>query len=302
MQEPATPTEYHEANRLSWNAATVAQNSHKKDQAGFLRGGGSTLFPEEIELLGDVAGKRLVHLLCNAGQDSLSLARLGVDVTGIDISDEAIDFAVRLSADSHIPAWFIRSDIYDWLNGARDRGELFDVAFCSYGAICWLSDLSMWARGVFDILKPGGRFVAIEFHPVSMMFNERFELVYAYFGRGKPVKWDEGVQDYVAASGSGLAPSGVDGGVLDFKNPHPVYEFLWTIGDILTALLDAGLTIERYQEYAYANGTKLFDGMRETEGRRMRLAEGVPALPLMYSVVAAKPGASSFEDGRNRAG
>ena len=69
MHEPITPSEYHEANRLSWNEATVAQNSHKKDQAGFLRRGGSTLFPEEVELLGDLTGKRLVHLQCNAGQD-----------------------------------------------------------------------------------------------------------------------------------------------------------------------------------------------------------------------------------------
>ena len=98
------------------------------------------------------------------------------------------------------------------------------------------------------------------------------------------------MQDYVAAAGSGLAPSGVEAGTTDFKNPHPVYEFLWTIGDILTALIGAGLTIEGYREYAYANGTKLFEGMRETEGRRMRLAKGVPVVPLMYSVVAVKPG------------
>ena len=123
-----------------------------------------------------------------------------------------------------------------------------------------------------------------------MMFNEQFELKYPYFGHGKPFKWEEGVQDYVAASGEGLAPSGAAAGVTNFENPYPVYEFLWTIGDILTALLDAGLTIERYQEYPYANGAKLFDGMRETEGRRMLPPKGIPGVPLMYGVVAVKSG------------
>lgn len=290
MQEPTTPTEYHEANRLSWNKATAAQDSHKKDQAGFLRGGGSTLFPEEVELLGSIAGKRLLHLQCNAGQDSLSLAKLGADVTGIDISDVAIDLAIKLSADTDIPTTFIRSDVYDWFLRAREQGELFDIAFCSYGALCWLSDLALWARNVSEILKPGGRFVAIEFHPVSMTFDEHLKLSYAYFGQGKPLKWEEGVQDYVAASGEGLAPSGYENGTIHFKNPHPAYEFLWTIGDIITALLEAGLTIERYHEYPYANGTRIFHGMQETRGRRMRLPKGVPLIPLMFSVVASKPG------------
>src|SRR5689334_22694442 len=107
--------ELHEENRLAWNEATVAHNSHKVDQARFLREGGSTLFPEEVELLGDVRGLSLVHLQCNAGQDTLSLARLGARVTGVDISDSAIEFARRLSEESGIAGTFFRSDVYDWL-------------------------------------------------------------------------------------------------------------------------------------------------------------------------------------------
>src|SRR3954469_18087017 len=90
----------HEDNRRSWNAATDAHNSHKADQAAFFRDGGSTLYPEEIELLGDLHGKSLVHLQCNAGQDTLSLAGLGATVTGVDISDTAISFAQQLSTDT----------------------------------------------------------------------------------------------------------------------------------------------------------------------------------------------------------
>ncbi|MBM4431542.1 MAG: class I SAM-dependent methyltransferase, partial [Chloroflexi bacterium] len=115
----------HEENRLSWNEATKAHNSHKKDQARFLRQGGSTLFPEEIELLGDVRGLSLLHLQCNAGQDTLSLAKRGAVVTGVDISDEAIAFARQLSRDSGIPATFVRSDVYDWLTQTAQSGQTF---------------------------------------------------------------------------------------------------------------------------------------------------------------------------------
>lgn len=99
-------SELHQQNRRSWNHATRAHNEHKGDQAAFLRGGGSTLFPEEIELLGAVRGQRVVHLQCNAGQDSLSIAARGARVTGVDISDEAIAFARTLSKDSGIEASF----------------------------------------------------------------------------------------------------------------------------------------------------------------------------------------------------
>ena len=283
----------HEANRRSWNAAVVAHNSHKRDQAGFLRGGGSTLFPEEIELLGDISGKRLIHLQCNAGQDSLSLARRGAVVTGVDISDAAIDFARQLSADAGIPATFHRADVYDWLDEAVASDDRFDIAFCSYGAICWLSDLDRWAAGVAGMLEPGGRLVTVDYHPVSMMFNERFELTYPYFDSGEPLTWAEGVTDYVPQAGEALAPSGFVEGVRDFTNPHPVHEFQWDIASIITALLRAGLTIERFEEYPYANGAKIFDAMREAPGNRMYPPQHLPSIPMMFAVTARLPGAAS---------
>ncbi|MBU0641439.1 MAG: class I SAM-dependent methyltransferase [Planctomycetes bacterium] len=282
-------TELHEANRISWNAATAAHNSHKVDQACFLRSGGSTLFPEEMELLGDVADQRLLHLQCNAGQDTLSLAQLGASVTGVDISDEAIRFARELARDAGIAATFHRADVYDWLAAACEHNKQFEIVFCSYGSICWLSDLARWAAAIVAILKPGGRFVIVDFHPVSMMFNERFELSYPYFGDGQPQKWDKGIQDYVAAAGSALAPSGYQEGVRDFENPHPAYEFQWHLGALFGSLLNAGLRIERFREYPYANGAMLFENMRTALGRRMYPPDGVPSVPLMFGLVASKP-------------
>lgn len=276
----------HEENRKSWNTATRAHNSHKKDQAGFLRGGGSTLFPEELELLGSIEGSKLVHLQCNAGQDSLSLAALGADVTGVDISDEAIDFARKLSNDSGIAANFVRADVYDWL--AEADPQSFDAVFCSYGALCWLSDLEVWAQGVAGVLRPGGRFVCIDFHPFSMVFDEHFEIAYPYFAGGHPLTWDDGVGDYVGMAGDALAPSGFVEGEDKFQNPYPVHEFQWGAAEVLRVLIDTGMTIEVTREYPYSNGAKLFEDLVEIEGHRFTRPEGKPNLPLMWSVVARR--------------
>lgn len=278
----------HEANRLTWNAATAAHNSHKGDQARFLREGGSTLFPEELALLGPLEGQRLLHLQCNAGQDSLSLAARGARVTGVDISDEAIAFATRLSRDAGLPATFERADVFDWLEAAPPAR--FDLAFSSYGAIPWLSELGAWARGLARVLAPGGHFALVEFHPFFWCFEPdaqgRLQLAYPYAG-GAHVQ-TAGVGDYVAQSAEGLVPWGFEPGVQGFVNPHPDHSFQWGLADVLGALLAAGFTLERFEEYPWANGCRLLPGMREVGPRRYALPEGVPALPLMYGLRARR--------------
>lgn len=280
-------TELHEANRLSWNAATVAHNSHKGDQAAFFRQGGSTLFPEERALLGDINDCTLLHLQCNSGQDSLSLARLGARVTGVDISDEAIAFARRLSAESGIAADFERMDVYDYFDRARAAGTCFERVFMSYGTLCWLSDIDAWASGVADVLQPGGRFVIVDHHPVALAFDEQWRLHYDYFN-AEPVA-EDGVGDYVAESDEGLLHGqAAQPGMKDFRNPHPSFEFVWGMGRILTALVSAGLLLERFDEYPYLNGWKGFEGMRDLGGRRMAAPEGMARLPMLYGIAARK--------------
>lgn len=279
--------ELHEANRLSWNAATAAHNSHKGDQAAFFRAGGSTLRAEERELLGDIRGASVLHLQCNAGQDSLSIAQLGADVTGVDISDEAIAFATQLSSDSGIAARFERADVYDYFIAAQARGEQHDIVFCSYGTLCWLSDLHAWARGVAQLLKPGGRFVFVEFHPFALVFDPDWRFKYDYFNHA-PVT-EAGVGDYVAESGLGLAPGGQPEGVQGFRNPHPSFEFAWGVGQVVTELAQAGLRIDRFVEYPYINGWKAFERMRDLGDRRLGPPDDLPRIPLMYSLAAHKP-------------
>lgn len=279
----------HEANRRSWNEATRAHNSHKGDQAAFFRAGGSTLYPEELDMLGDVAGRSLAHLQCNSGQDSLSLARLGARVTGVDISDEAVAFAARLSTESGVAARFERSDLFDWFAKARTEGRRFERVFTSYGTICWLSDLKAWGRGVADLLEPGGRFGMVEFHPFSLVFDPQWTPRHDYFAEG-PVEEPDGVGDYVADSGETLALDAYHAGVKEFRNPNPAFEFYWGVGEVVSALVEAGLTLERLVEYPYSNGWAAFANMQDLGGGRLAPPPSMPRIPLMYGLSATRPG------------
>jgi SAM-dependent methyltransferase len=277
-----------EQNRLSWNAAVGAHESHRGDLARFLREGGSTLFPEERALLGDLGGRTLVHLQCNSGGDSLSLALLGAKVIGVDISDEAILYARRLSSRCGIPASFVRADVYDWLEAAAREGRRFDVVFSSYGVVCWLPDLEAWAGGIAAVLRIGGRFALVDFHPAADMFDERWNHARAYPSGGEPQLLREGVGDYVGESAGGLTPEGFVEGERDFENPEGCHLFRWGLGEVVTALAGAGLRIVALEEYPYSNGERLFDRMRELPGRRMVPPGEVPAVPLMYGIAAEK--------------
>lgn len=275
-------------NRRSWNAVVGAHDSHRGDLAGFLKAGGSTLFPEEERLLGDLSGKAVAHLQCNSGGDSLSLARLGAEVTGVDLSDGAIRSARRLSDASGIPARFVRADVYDWLAETARRRERFDAVFASYGVVCWLPDLAPWAAGIGAVLASGGRFVLVDFHPAAEVFDENWNLARDYPSGGESLVLEEGIGDYVAGSGGALSPAGFREGVGGFRNPEPAHLFRWGFGEIVTALAGVGLEITALEEYPYSNGERHFSRMREGPGRRMFPPEDVPAVPLMYGLRADK--------------
>lgn len=268
-----------DSTRRSWNVATRNHNAHKGDQAGFLRAGGDVLFPEERALLGALKGKSLVHLQCNSGQDSLCLARDGATVTGVDLSDEAISFARRLSKDAGIPARFVEAEINTWMMSTEDR---FDLAFASYGVAGWHEDAAAFMRGVARILKPGGRFVYVEFHSLMWSFGQDLKLSGDdYFSRGPYI---EPVKDYVAESGPSLGgQAGLTG-----TNDVPAYAYQHTVGEYVTYLAAAGLTIESLTEYPYSNGYRPYPMMVEAPGRRWTWPEGKARVPLMFSVSARK--------------
>lgn len=273
-----------EQNRRSWNAVVPAHASHRPELAAFLRAGGSTLFPEELALLGPLAGRRLLHLLCNVGHDSLSLAARGADVTGVDISDEAIEHARRLSAECAAPAHFVRADVYDYLHAVE---RPFDLIYAGYGVVCWLHDLAAFARAAAAALVPGGRLALVEFHPASNMFDAEWRLAHSYPAGGEPLTLD-GVGDYVGASGDGLAPGGFAEGVRNFVNPHPCHLYRWGVGEVVSACADAGLRVTALREYFYVNGERPFARMVSGPGRRWLPPPDVPAVPLMYGLAVER--------------
>ncbi|KAI1319947.1 hypothetical protein EDD11_002622 [Mortierella claussenii] len=279
----------HELNRVSWNAAVEAHNSHKVDQHLFFRNKGSTLYQEEKDLLGSLAGLSVCHLQCNAGQDTLSLVtELGAhNPVGVDISDTAIDFATQLAKDSGIEATFVRADVFDYFDNAEPNQ--FDVVFASYGVIGWLSSMENYAAGVNKILKPGGRYCLVEFHPTGFIFNQDLVHHYPYSSAGEPIQEENGVSDYVAISapedGEFIPNLKYTTGVENFKNPNPSNEFCWGFADVLGSLAETGLCLFHFKEYPYSNFFKIYKNMTPEKVKGgVRWHFHGPMLPLMYSV------------------
>jgi len=227
--------EYMTGNRELWNElALIHERSEFYDVEGF-KAGKSTLKSIELEEMGDVSGKSLLHLQCHFGLDTLSWARLGAKVTGADFSDKAIALARSLSNEVRIEANFIRSDIYD-LPKALD--SKFDVVFTSYGILCWLPNLERWTEIIAHFLKPGGIFYMIEIHPLKTVFNDsedttELKVTQSYFHTPELLKWE---------------PKGsyADGNA---RVSHPSYEWTHSLGDVLNALICAGLRIEFLHEF-----------------------------------------------------
>lgn len=267
--------------RRSWNHATRNHNAHKGDQARFLREGGDTLFEEELALLGDMRGKQLVHLQCNAGQDTLCLARRGAVATGVDLSDEAVRFARQLSEGSGLAARFIEAEVVGWLTHTEER---FDVAFTSYGTTGWLPDLDAWARGVARVLKPGGMLVYMEFHPLRWSFDDALGLTKDDYFETRP--FTDPVGDYVMESGAAL---GVVEAGESVVNETPATSWQHGLGQIVSAVCRAGLVLECLEEFPHSNGSRPFACAVLGEDRRYRFPEGKPRFPLMFGLRARKP-------------
>jgi SAM-dependent methyltransferase len=257
-----------EANRALWNARTEAHwNSAFYDVEGFLQGKG-TLNRIELDLLGDVRGKDVLHLQCHFGQDTLSLARLGARVTGLDLSDGSIAKAQQLATQCGLPARFITGNV---LERQPALEHAFVVVFSSYGTIGWLPVLDGWARNIAAYLKPGGLFVFAEFHPAVWMFNNDFTAVaYSWFNRETIEELETG--SYADRQASVKLPS--------FSWNHP-------LSDVLQNLLDAGLRLEVFREFDRSP----YDCFRHTvptpDGQFMiRGMEG--KLPMVYALRAVR--------------
>ncbi len=261
---PAIPSamNYLDLNREAWDRRAEAHFvSRFYDVDGFLAGGTSL---REIELgeVGDVAGRSLLHLQCHFGLDTLSWARLGADCTGVDISPVAIGQARQLAEKTGLPARFVCTDVYSY---ARGDAAPSDIVFTSYGAICWLPDLDRWARVIADNLAPGGRFHMAEFHPL-------YDLIagYAYFGGAEPDVEESGT--YTENGGDVRATMAVWA--------HP-------LGRVLNALINAGIEIQRVNEFPFSPYA-CFEGMVEREPGRFYITHKEHDVPIVYSIAGRK--------------
>ncbi len=258
---------YLNANQKHWDQNTeVHLESAFYDLPGF-RNGKSALNPIELKLLGEVAGKKILHLQCHFGQDTLSLARMGAEVTGVDLSEKAILAARSLAEELQLSARFIQSDVFQ-LDQVLD--ENFDIVFTSYGVIGWLPELRSWARIIDHFLKPEGKLIFVEFHPVVWLFDDHFEkIVYSYFNIGPIVEETEGT--YADRSAPVTSTS---------------YSWSHTFADIFSALLDRGLRITHFEEYDYSPYNCFNNTVKVENGYQIEGLEG--KLPMVFSMVADK--------------
>lgn len=262
-------TDLHEGNRDAWNR--TSRGGYGRDigaDVALIRSGGTNLMPAELRLLGDLSGvRRAIHLQCSHGLDALSLLNLGAEeVVGIDISEEMLASAKEKSDALGARARWVRADVFD---APPDLDGTADLVHTGRGALCWMMDLNAWARVVARLLRPGGRVHIFEGHPLDFLWKEdaeRFELRdgASYFldapqtERGFP---------YEAALEA------------DASSPVQLRSRVWTLGQTVTALIGAGLRIERLEEFSDPFWDQ-FKRIPEHELRR---------LPHTFGLLARKP-------------
>jgi ubiquinone/menaquinone biosynthesis C-methylase UbiE len=259
---------YVSINKASWNKRVDAHiSSDFYDMKGFLAGE-TSLKEIELSLLGNINGLNVLHLQCHFGQDSISLSRMGASVTGVDLSDKAIEKARDLAQQTGSTAQFICSDIYEL---PAHLNQQFDIVFTSYGTIGWLPDLDKWADIVSRFLKPGGKFVFVEFHPVVWMYDDDFEKVaYNYF-KADPIHETE------------------SGTYADREANISIESVSWnhSLSEVFSSLINHGITINSFEEYDYSP-YNCFKNTIEVEPGKYRIRHLNNFIPIVYSLSGTK--------------
>ncbi|WP_114855256.1 bifunctional 2-polyprenyl-6-hydroxyphenol methylase/3-demethylubiquinol 3-O-methyltransferase UbiG [Brachybacterium sp. YJGR34] len=233
---------------------------------------------QDRERLGDLSGLDVVHLQCHLGTDTVSLSRLGPRrVVGVDLSGESLRRARDIAERAGAPIEYVEANVYD----ARTAVEGdFDLVYTSLGVLCWLPDVAAWARVVASLLRPGGRFLIRDDHPMFMTVgddvSDGLRIEQPYFQRAEPMTWDQ-VGSYVETPAD--AP----------EFTHGVsHEWNHSIGEILTALLRAGLVLDSFEETPYSAWTPWPDLM-VADGDRFRLREDPDRLAMQFVLTAHRP-------------
>lgn len=253
---------YLDVNKETWDKRTkIHIKSEFYDVESFVKGQ-SSLNSIELNQLGDVQGKSLLHLQCHFGQDTLSLARLGAKVTGVDISSAAIDEATKLNNQLGLNASFICDDVCRF---GQTNTTLFDIVYTSYGVLCWLPDLKQWAQGIANALKAGGEFHLVEFHTFNDLLSG-----HSYFPKSEPDIEEETTYT-----------ENCDG------QTSQVITWPHSLSDVITALISAGLIIELFEEYP-SSPYDCFDGLEKIADKCYQMKHKGQQVPLIYAIKARK--------------
>lgn len=235
--------------------------------------GKTTLKQYELKEMGNVKDKKVLHLQCHFGLDTLSWAREGANVTGIDFSGEAIRLAKILANKANLTGNFIQTNIYDLPKVLFDT---FDIVYTSIGVLCWLNDLKKWAEVISHFLKSGGFFYIADGHPVKHMFDidhqNKLELKFDYFYKSVPMEF---IAEGSYASGK------------SHMNPHKEYEWNHSLSDIINSLIQAGLKIEFFNEYPFTS-YKAFAFSEKDSNECYRLKNQKAEIPLLFTLKASK--------------
>lgn len=262
-------------NRARWDELVPIHLRSPDYRVAAFKAGEDHLHPIEAAEIGAIAGKRLLHLQCHFGLDTLCLARRGAVVTGLDFSPAAIAAARSLAAETGIPAGFVDGNLYD---APTLLAERFDIVYVSWGALNWLPDISRWANVVADMLETGGFLYLLEGHPAAMALAQEGPAApilptYDYFQHPEPLV--------------SFAPTSYTG------DPDPVahtemHEWIHPLGAVVTALIEAGLVLDWLREHDRV-AWQLFPCLEEGSDHMWRMPAGRPSLPLAYSIRARRP-------------
>lgn len=259
---------YNTINKTTWNSKVkVHVESEFYNNEAFLAGH-NTIPYTDLNALGDVKGKRVLHLQCHFGQDTLSLARMGAQVTGIDFSEKAIEVAINMNMQLGLNAEFICCDVYETLKHIK---EPFDIVYTSYGVIGWLPDLDQWARVIAHALRPGGKLVFFEFHPVVWMYDNDFTHVQYNYFKDEPIKEDE------------------SGTYADRYVEIEYSTITWnhSLSEVIQALLKNDLQLVEFEEYDFSHYA-CFNNNIEFEPNKYRITSLNNKIPMMYGLICKK--------------
>jgi SAM-dependent methyltransferase len=265
---------YFEANRKNWDDRVEPHSKSIFYNLKKFKETKNSLFRVEQNDLGDITGKKILHLQCHFGMDSLSLANKGAIVTGVDFSGEAIKLARSLSKELNIPATFIQSNIYSL---QQKITEQFDIVFTSYGVLAWLPDLEGWAKLIYHCLKPGGFFYIIDGHPYGQIFDEEnkqnLRIKYSYFTGGQVERYEDG---YTYACSS------------EVVNSKENFQWTHTIDSIINSIIGAGLQLEYFHEFPFSEFQSHPILVKHEDGYFYFPADFPIQIPLMFSLKAYK--------------